>query len=297
MGIFSFDEEMKIDPRKQLTAVGVTLLVENTARGRGIQGEHGLSWWIETGEGAILFDLGQGMVLRHNAARLGVDLAKAQAVVVSHGHYDHVGGWPGAVGQLGSKVTYLHPDALKPKYSKRAGGGVATVSDPLFLAELDRVEPPLVQTREPVEVLPGIYTTGEVPRRTAYEDTGGPFMSDPEGREPDPLRDDQAVFFQTGRGTVVVLGCAHAGVINTLEHVRDLTGARLHAVIGGMHLVEARAERIRRTIEALRAMAPDWIGPNHCTGDAAAAELWHAFAPRCLECHAGQTLHFPIVSA
>jgi 7,8-dihydropterin-6-yl-methyl-4-(beta-D-ribofuranosyl)aminobenzene 5'-phosphate synthase len=91
----------------------------------------------------------------------------------------------------------------------------------------------------------------------------------------------------------VILGCAHAGVINTLNYVQELTGERIHAAIGGMHLLHANAERMQHTIEALHMINPDWIGPNHCTGDAAVAQLRTAFAERCLECHAGQSYTFP----
>ncbi len=116
--------------------------------------------------------------------------------------------------------------------------------------------------------------TGPVPRLSSYEDTGGPFYLDPEGTTPDLIEDDMALWIETPEGTVVCLGCAHAGVVNTLEHICGLTGhRRLRAVIGGFHLMSAGRERLDQTVEALRRLSPALLAPCHCTGDSATAHL------------------------
>ena len=144
-------------------------------------------------------------------------------------------------------------------------------------------------------MLDGLTVTGPIPRTTDFEDSGGSFFLDRACQQPDPLTDDQAIYFDTTRGTVVLLGCAHAGVINTLRYVRQLTKDRpIHAVLGGMHLVSASAERLGRTIEELRAMGVERLGPSHCTGPVAVAAIWNAFPEQCFVCHTGARFEFEV---
>ena len=275
-------------------AVRLSLLAENTARGAGILGEHGLSWWIESGGHRMLFDLGQGFVLESNAGKMRIDWARAEAVAFSHGHYDHVGGWRKLADRLGHARVYLHPAALEAKFQERADGRMVPAGDRYFADALNASASEVFSGPEPMEVLPGIWTTGEVPRQTDYEDTGGKFFCGDQGGRKDAVPDDLSLFFRTEAGLVVVLGCAHAGLINILEHCMRLTGERIHAVAGGMHLLHASEARMASTIGALRVIAPDWLAPNHCTGDAAVAQLYAAFPGQVLEFHAGQSLDFPL---
>jgi 7,8-dihydropterin-6-yl-methyl-4-(beta-D-ribofuranosyl)aminobenzene 5'-phosphate synthase len=137
--------------------------------------------------------------------------------------------------------------------------------------------------------------TGTIPRITDFEDTGGPFFLDPCCSMPDSLDDDQAIFFETLQGLVIVLGCAHSGVINTLRYIDELSGGKpIHAVIGGMHLVQASPERISRTIEEFRRMNVQWFMPGHCTGMAAMISIWNSFPGRCATCHVGANFEFEI---
>jgi 7,8-dihydropterin-6-yl-methyl-4-(beta-D-ribofuranosyl)aminobenzene 5'-phosphate synthase len=123
--------------------------------------------------------------------------------------------------------------------------------------------------------------TGAIPRETSFEDTGGLFFLDPEGRYADPIEDDLALWVRTGRGLVVCVGCSHAGLVNTLRYVQRLNGGmKIHAVIGGFHLVNAGRERITRTVESLLSLEPDVVIPCHCTGGTASAELLAALGPR-----------------
>ncbi|MEA1950653.1 MAG: MBL fold metallo-hydrolase, partial [Planctomycetota bacterium] len=134
------------------------------------------------------------------------------------------------------------------------------------------------------------YLTGQVPRRNDFEDTGGPFYLDQACTEPDPLLDDQALYIETRAGVVVVLGCAHSGVVNILDHVADLTGRdQIHAVMGGMHLGRATSQRLLATSEVIKRYGIKKIGTAHCTGMRATSYLWSQFPDECFECCVGTT--------
>jgi 7,8-dihydropterin-6-yl-methyl-4-(beta-D-ribofuranosyl)aminobenzene 5'-phosphate synthase len=268
----------------------ITVLVENTASGRGLLAEHGLSFWIELGSRRILFDTGQSDILFHNAPILGIDLRKADALVLSHGHYDHVGGVKRTLELAPGTPVYLHPRALEAKFSCRDEQSRSIGMEREMAQTLDRrIRDGLGSfTDGPVEILPGVWATGEIPRRSALEDTGGPFYLDPSGTRPDELWDDQALVLETPDGLVVVLGCAHAGVINTLDYIAELfPGRPIRTVLGGMHLVRASRARIAHTIMTLCRHSVQRIGPAHCTGQEASDGLWDALPDRCFLCHVG----------
>jgi len=278
----------------------ITLLCENTARGAGILGEHGLAWWIDTGVHRVLFDTGQGLTLLHNAAVLGIDLARADALVLSHGHFDHVGGLEAVLAVARTAPLYLHPCTCAKKFSgANRAAGPRCISVPFVETEAFRRNGRrIIVTREPCEVVPGVWMTGEIPRTNDFEDTGGPFYLDPALTLPDPLLDDQAMFFTAREGVVVVLGCAHAGVINTLARVAELTGrATIHTVMGGMHLENGSPRRMAETLVALRRFDVRRLGPVHCTGWAATATFQRELPERCFQWAAGMRLSFETPSA
>ncbi len=266
----------------------ITVVVENTASARDLLAEHGLAFWIEHRGHRILFDTGQGGVLAHNASRLNVPLDAADAIALSHGHYDHTGGLATLFEKEAVPALFLHPAALAPRYSRPPDGPTRAIGMPPASIEAVRQHTTIVWTESHAEIFPGVHVTGPIPRRSGFEDTGGPFFADAAGREPDLLPDDQAFYLETSHGTVVVLGCAHAGVVNTLHYVRALTENRpIHTLIGGMHLVSANEERMDRTIQALRHFGVQRLMPAHCTGFPAMARLWHEFPGACVPCAVG----------
>ena len=272
--------------------IRITLVCENTATGAGLLGEHGLSWWIEAGGRRVLFDTGQGLSILHNAQRLGVDLSTTDAIVLSHGHYDHVGGLPAVLEQARDCPVWLHPAALDKKYSRGKDGRARRISCPLLDEEkLASIAPRLRWLTEPTEIVPGVFATGPVPRRTGFEDRGGDFFRDEAMQVVDPLVDDVALAIPALAGTVVVLGCAHAGVVNTLDQVAPWLGP-VAVVMGGMHLLHADRPRLQATAEAIHRHGVRSLGPNHCTGEKALAFLRQEFPDQCFPCHVGMRWPF-----
>jgi 7,8-dihydropterin-6-yl-methyl-4-(beta-D-ribofuranosyl)aminobenzene 5'-phosphate synthase len=275
-----------------ISKLQITSLVENTARGADLLAEHGLAFWIEADEHRILFDTGQGHVLRHNAEIMEIPLAEVETVVLSHGHFDHTGGLKHVLESNRQISVYLHPAALERKYAREKTPPHREIGIPGWDEQaLRRKSRRLVWTGEPTEIVPGVHLTGEIPRRNGFEDTGGPFYRDAECTEPDPLVDDQALFLETPAGMVVVLGCAHSGVVNTLDYIVQLTGRkRIHAVLGGMHLVRAGRPRLEATVAVLERYGVQKVGIAHCTGMRAATYLWSGFSGECFECSVGSVL-------
>lgn len=262
----------------------ITQVVENTAGGPGLLAEHGVAFHIDADGHQLLFDTGQGLALTHNAKRLDLDLAQLDSIILSHGHYDHSGGLNEVLLLTGPVKLYLHPQALAKKYNRNGRDISAPIAAQTQLASLGE----LVYTRTPMEIYPGVFLTGEIPRINPLEDTGGPFYQNKDCSELDELADDQALFFDTSEGLVVLLGCGHSGVINTLQYVQQISGKQdILAVIGGMHLLHATEERLSFTGDSLADLGVHHLAPNHCTGLDAVCYFKQRFPEIYCESHVG----------
>lgn len=270
----------------------ITVLVDNKA-GHQLAGEHGLSLWVEVAEKCILFDTGQGPALAENAARLGIKLERAEKLVLSHGHYDHTGGLPYVLEQNPGIRIYCHPAVLHTCYRLLNTGKAKAIQMPedarSALAKIP--ERQICWTGQPSLLSPAIGVTGYIPRTNPYENPEGPFFFDPEGHSPNPIEDDQAMWIASPQGLIVMVGCCHAGLINTLRQTQVINReTRIRAIIGGLHLLNASEEQLQQTMAELHIIKPDLIVPCHCTGEYAIQELKGIFSARVLEGSSGMQL-------
>jgi len=252
----------------------LTVLVDNQA-GCCCLAEHGFALWIERGDRRYLLDTGQGTALAENVRALGVDLGRADALVLSHGHYDHTGAVPMVLGAAPHVHVYCHSGVTEPRYSIR-DGQARDIRMPMFSMRALATLPIERMHWNGGSQLIGdrIGLSGSIPRWTDFEDAGGPFFFDPHALRADPVSDDQALWVSTDKGLIVCVGCCHAGLINTLSHLREVTGeSRIRAVIGGLHLGSASRERLEKTAQSLRDLNPGLMIPCHCTGEGAIAYL------------------------
>lgn len=256
----------------------IKVLCDNTAGAiSGTLGEHGFAALVQAGDRALLFDTGAGHTLLHNAQRMNIDLKSVDQVVLSHGHWDHAGGlWP-LLQAAGPKRILAHPGIFARRYAVREGTA-RSVGVPYAEEFLCGLGASFSYSDEFREVMPGVFLTGEVPRRTVFEEGDAGLFCDEAGCERDEIRDDQSLVVVTGKGLLILLGCCHAGVINTIEHAREKTGVgRVYGVVGGCHLAFSSQPQVDQTIKALKKYGIKKICPGHCTGFHAAARLASAF--------------------
>jgi 7,8-dihydropterin-6-yl-methyl-4-(beta-D-ribofuranosyl)aminobenzene 5'-phosphate synthase len=254
----------------------ITILCENSVGPiSGTLGEHGFAALIEPSQGEpLLFDTGQGLTLLHNARRMNKDLSAVGKVVLSHGHYDHCGGLLPLLTEYGPKLVHAHPGVFTPRFRLKDTGECYPIGMMHSREQLESAGATFTISTEFREIAPGMFLTGEVPRVTAFEAGDQGLYCDCTGQDVDCTPDDQSLVLETGRGLVVILGCCHAGLVNTLEHIACLTGRRdIYAVVGGTHLGFCGQVQLEMTISALKRWGIQKVAASHCTGFAASARL------------------------
>ena len=260
----------------------------------GLLGEHGLAFWIELDGKKFLFDTGQGLAISHNARHLDIHPEQADAIILSHGHSDHTGGLGDVLMSATQKIPlYAHIGALEPKYIRNSDGTHRDIGIPSNCkqAVIDKAE--FIRVAGPTEIGQGFYLTGPVPRLNSFEVSGKPTPKSTSSTFPHNLDDDQAAFIETSSGVVVILGCAHSGVINTLHYIQKLTGnQQIHSVIGGMHLPKVSPDRMDKTVIELRRLDIHRLIPCHCTGFDATIRLHGEFPGKCTTCPTGTVIEF-----
>jgi 7,8-dihydropterin-6-yl-methyl-4-(beta-D-ribofuranosyl)aminobenzene 5'-phosphate synthase len=271
---------------------------------QSVLSEHGFSAVVramqEGKTGTLLFDFGfseEGAA--YNAGILGADLSRVDAVVLSHGHNDHTGGFDKLAAMVGARNIpfVVHPVVFRsPRYLKMPGDTKISFS-PLGREQIAASGLKLVESTTPYPLLEGaVLYLGEIPRKTDFE-KGFPIAHYVEdGHEKwDPIEDDTSIVMHLkGKGLVVLSGCAHAGIVNTVQYAREVTGIdKVHVIMGGFHLSGKLFEGIiGRTIEELKKIDPDYLVPCHCTGRKAVMEIEKAMPDKFILNMAGTKMTF-----
>ena len=246
----------------------IRIIVDNIAN-EPYKSEHGYSVLIETNSQKILFDTAQGEAFLHNIDKMNIALDKIDYLVLSHGHYDHGGNISNVLSSNNDMIFVAHPNCTVPRYSIHEGKPVKSTA-------LTQVNKKSIITRNhskikwsfnTTEVSDGVYVTGEIPRNSTFEDTGGPFYLDQDKKNPDLLPDDMALFIEEENELTLICGCCHSGLVNTMEHIKSVNSKPITTIIGGLHLLYATEERMNKTVDYLNSSEVKRVFPSHCTGE------------------------------
>ncbi len=262
--------------------IQITVLMENSKNSANpeLQSKHGLSFFItatidDDKKVTIMMDTGPSPeALLHNAKVLGIHLEDVDVVVLSHGHYDHTGGLMAALKQMNRQVTVVgHPMLFDPKL--KIMPHLRHIGAPFRQCDIEAAGGVPILSTSPVKVSEGIVATGEVPRKTNFESVKGFWTISDKKFAEDIMIDDQSLVIDVeGKGLIVVSGCAHSGIINTINYAKKITGNnRVYWALGGFHLMGADNKRIEETVNELKKLDLELVGPCHCTGKKAIKKM------------------------
>jgi len=275
----------------ELNSLKITVLTEDSVLYEShYLGQHGVSFLLEGAKGSdvmrILVDVGQNsQALLNNMELMNISPAIIDAVVLTHCHYDHTQGVARMVKEIGRRDIQViaHRDIFRLNFITEPYPRHVGIMPGDSREEIEKAGGSLLLTKDPVKLMSGITTTGEVKRQTDFEEVGIALKTI-EGGEvvDDQMLDDISVVANVnGKGLVIVTGCSHAGIVNIARHAMELTNCeKIEGIIGGLHLIDAPDDRIKRTSEELSKLNPKWICAGHCTGFKAQVELYLTFRER-----------------
>lgn len=244
----------------------VSILVDNTP-GPNTLAEHGLSYLIDYGDKKTLFDTGQTDLFLRNAEIMNLDTKDVHQIVLSHGHFDHGNG----LNHINGGNLICHPGCFAKRYRKSGGSYIGLKNDEDSIRDKFN----LVTTAQPHQIFNGAYFLGEIPRITDFESKTTSFIF--EDGTPDYVMDDSALAFRVKDGVFVITGCGHAGIVNTLEYAKKVTGQpSIVGIMGGFHLKENNLQT-QKTIEYLKDNNIELVYPSHCTAIPALEEFRRSF--------------------
>ncbi|MCD6550905.1 MBL fold metallo-hydrolase [Thermotoga sp.] len=251
--------------------------------------EHGFSLWIETKEGShVLFDTGTTNVFMKNATLLGIDLRDVTDVVLSHGHYDHVGGL-GYLLEVARPRIWVRRGIDLPKYSKTRYTGA-----PYSWEEIRKMGASIEYVdRDVVKISDTVFVWGPAKMTNSFEEPDPTFLvKEVETMKRDYFEEELNLTLKTSKGLVVVTGCAHRGIVNIASEAKRLFGEHIHLLLGGFHLVNAPLEKIQRVVEKLNELGVENIAPCHCTGEQAIQYFKSSFKGNIISCQVGTRMVF-----
>ncbi len=232
--------------------IKISLIVDNYAASANTKTDWGFSCLIEGAEKTILFDTGANPdIFLHNVAQMKIDLSKVQQVVISHDHGDHTGGLMAALARSHNAVVYLL-SAFSPGLKKNIQGSGAKV---LF-------------ADQPRELCPGVFVSGSLGTQIR----------------------EQALIVNSGKGLVVITGCAHPGIVSMLKKIKEEFARDIYLVLGGFHLLELQDTQVKDIIGQFRTLGVTNCGATHCTGDKAIALFKEAYGAGYVSLGAGRVL-------
>ncbi len=255
--------------------IEITTIVENSpGEHKALRHEHGISFFIDTGDDPLLFDTGQSDALVHNAVLLHLDLKRIRRVVLSHGHYDHTGGMRALVAENADFDLITGKGFFAGKYAQigAAHEYLGNDFDADWLAAAGIAH---ITADQPVqEIAPGVHVITQFSRTHADEVISPRFVLRRNGGfVADDFADEVMVAIETPRGIVALVGCSHPGIKNMLDTTVERLGRPIHAVLGGTHLIEASPESLALTLAYLDQKDIEIIGASHCTGPVAVEHL------------------------
>jgi 7,8-dihydropterin-6-yl-methyl-4-(beta-D-ribofuranosyl)aminobenzene 5'-phosphate synthase len=274
-----------------LKSLKITVVAEDSVSyDSALLGQHGISLLLTancgSGEKNILVDVAQDpRALLANLEKMAIAPACIDAIVLTHCHYDHTRGLTRILGAIDRDdiPVIAHPDLFRLNFVQTPFLRHVGVMPGDLQPQIETAGGVLFLTRDPLQIMPGLMTTGEVERITDFEDPGIDLYTIENGRvKTDAMPDDISLVANLeGSGLIVVTGCCHAGIVNVLAHARRIAGVeKIGGLIGGLHLVEASDDRIKKTVEGIGAVDPDWVYAGHCTGFRAQAALCSALNAR-----------------
>jgi 7,8-dihydropterin-6-yl-methyl-4-(beta-D-ribofuranosyl)aminobenzene 5'-phosphate synthase len=260
--------------------IKITCLIENIVYKGGLLGEHGLSFHIDTGTHSVLFDTGQTGNFAQNATRLGIDIAKIDAVVLSHGHYDHSGGLATFLELNKTAKIYLKKEALSAKYN-----GMKPIG---FLYENLNFESRFIFLKGKCEIVPNVFAICSIPIINNDDTHWKHFFTEKAGQKiPDCFNDELFLAITNNNKLSVLSSCSHRGITNIIRAAKHNIDLPIQLVAGGFHLKDSHPDSLKPIVKDFKILKPEKIGVCHCTGLEHYELLKKEFPEECFYFHTG----------
>ncbi len=270
----------------------IFILTNDFVRKQGFLGEHGSSIFIRYGTGSILFDAGQSDVFIRNAQRMGIDVAAADGIVLSHGHYDHCGGIGCLSDDTNDVPVYIDRSAFEYKYALNADGSFRYIGIPDNVRSSAFLKRNIVSGSGSDEIMDGVFILSGISKdRLGTYTSGDLYVKRGDEMLHDEMKDEQMLVIDDNEGLCVFLGCSHPGVINCIRHALDrFSGRHIKALFAGMHLGASDERHIREVMDFFDEADIGHIFPLHCTGITAVSEMKKHFKERCTVLYSGDSV-------